>query len=121
MFECGIHEAQTGKLEVKNTPASVVRTMISYMYGRNISIEWDDVVDYIDLIEMWQMDKLKDELEDYIVMNINIDTNNWIPWLCLAQRYHMHKLARKSQLTTTKNLIDAPAKTSGMYRHNTRE
>ena len=108
MFECGIQEAQTGKLEVKNTPASVVRTMISYMYGRNISIEWDDVMDYIDLIEMWQMYELKNKLEDYIV--INIDTNNWIHWLFIAQIYHMHKLARKSQLTATQNLLDAPAK-----------
>ena len=98
MFECGIQEAQTGTLEVQNTPLSVVRTAISYMYGEDISIEWDDVVDYIDLIEMWQLKELKDELEDYIVMNIDINASNWMHWFCIARKYHMRKVEQKIHL-----------------------
>ena len=103
MFECGIQEAQTGTLEVKNIKLSVVRTMISYIYGENINIEWDDVMDYMDIIEMWQLKELKDELEDYIMKNIDI--NNSANWVFVAQKYHMGKLEQKSHM-----MIDALSK-----------
>ena len=99
MFECGIQEAQTGTIEVKNIKLSVGRTMISYIYGENISIEWDDVMDYMDIIEMWQLQELKYELEYYIMKNINI--NNSVNWFFVAQKYHMGKLEQ---------MIDAPSK-----------
>ena len=99
MFECGIQEAQTGTLEVKNIKFSTARTMISYIYGENINIQWDDVMDYMDIIEMWQLKELKDELEDYIIKNIDI--NNSVDWFFVAQKYHMGKLEQ---------MIDAPSK-----------
>ena len=103
MFECGMDEVQTGTLEVKNTSASVVRTVIFYMYGRNISIEWDDVMDYIDIIEMWQLKDLKEELEDYIIRHIDVSKNSWINWFFTAKKYHMRNLKRKLH-----QQIDAP-------------
>ena len=105
MFECGMDEVQTGTLEVKNTSASVVRTMIFYMYGRNISIEWDDVMDYINIIEMWQLKDLKEELEDYIIRNIVVSTDTWINLFIIAQKYHLRNLKRKLH-----PLFDAPTK-----------
>ena len=102
LFEYGVQEAQTGTLVVKNTKLSVVRTMISYIYGENMSIEWDNVMDYMDIIEMWQLKELKDELEDYI-MN-NIDINNSVHWFFVAQKYHMGKLEQKANL-----MADAPS------------
>ena len=100
LFECRIQEVQTGTLEVKHMKASVVRTVISYLYGENISIAWDNVTDYVDIAEMWQLLKLKDELEDYLVTNIiDADINNCIPWhwVDVAENCHMEKLERKVQ------------------------
>ena len=97
LFECGIQEVETGTLEVKHMKASVVRTVISYIYGENISIERDNVIDYIDIAEMWQLLQLKDELEDYIVTNTDADINNCMHWLHIAEKYHMVKLERKIQ------------------------
>ena len=90
LFECNMQEAQTATLEVKDMNAHVVNTVIAYMYGVNISIEWDDVVDYLDIIEMWQMTELKDKLEAYIVSNI--DTNDCLDWVFVTQKYHLHVL-----------------------------
>ena len=103
MFECGIQEAQTGTLVVKNTTPSVVRTMISYVYGDEISIEWDDVMEYMDIIEKWQLQKLKDELEDYIITNV--DVRNSVSWFFISQKYNMPKLEQKNH-----RMIDAPTK-----------
>ena len=99
LFECGIQEVETGKLEVNHIKASVVRTVISYLYGKVISIELDNVTDYTDIAEMWQLLQLKDELEDYIVTNIDADINNCIPWhwVDFAENYNMEKLERKIQ------------------------
>ena len=99
LFECGIQEVETGTLEVKHMKASVVRTVISYTYGKNISIAWDNVIDYVDIAEMWQLLQLKDELEDYIVTHIDADINNCIPWhwVDVAEKYHIEKLERKIQ------------------------
>ena len=99
-------------MEVKNTPLSVVMTMISYIYGEDINSEWNEVMDYIDIIEMWQMQELKYELEDYIISNIgNINVHNWIQWLVIAQRYHMGKLELQIRRTVNKIIAaDAPTK-----------
>ena len=97
MFECGIQEVEKQTLEVKNTKASVVRTVIAYLYGEDISISWEDVTDYIDIAEMWQLIELKDELEDYIVTSIDAHRNQcaYMRWVDIAEKYRMQKLERK--------------------------
>ena len=97
LFECRIQEVETGTLEVKHMQVSVVRTVIAYLYGEDISISWDSVTDYLDIVEMWQLIELKDELEDYIVTNIDIDIkfNNCMHWMDIVETYHMAKLERK--------------------------
>ena len=60
------------------------------MYGRDITIEWDDVEDYLDIVESWQITELKDKLENYVARNIDVD--NCISWSFTAQRYCMKKV-----------------------------
>ena len=94
LFECKVQEVEMGTLEVKNMKADVVRTVIAYLYGEDISISLDKLTDYIDIAEMWQLIELKDELEDYIVTNIDIDINNCMHWMDIVETYHMAKLKR---------------------------
>ena len=95
LFECGIHEVETRTLEVKNMKADVVRTVISYINGEDISIAWDDITDFIDIAELLQLVQLKDNIEDNIVINVDSDTNNCIHWMDIAEKYHMEKLQGK--------------------------
>ena len=90
LFESNMLEVQTATMEVKDINASVVNTVIAYIYGMDISIEWDNVIDYVDIVEMWQMAELKDKLEGYIVRNIN--THDCKEWVLVAQKYHLHLL-----------------------------
>ena len=90
LFECGMKESQTATLEIKDSNAQAVSTIIAYIYGRDITIEWNDIEDYLDIIEMWQMTELKHKLEAYIVSNV--DTNDCLDWVFEAQRYHLHVL-----------------------------
>ena len=105
LFECGIQEAQTGTLEVKAVNPSAVKTIILYLYGEEISIEWDDIIDYIDLVEMWQLTELKHEIDKY--MATNLDVNCSIPcMLNVAEKYCLEKLERKILSLD----LDAPTK-----------
>ena len=75
--------------------ADVVRTVISYINGEDISIAWDDITDFIDIAELWQLVQVKDNVEDNIVINVDPDTNNCIHWMDIAEKYHIEKLQGK--------------------------
>ena len=95
LFESGMMEVQTATVEMNGVLAEVLKTVIAYMYGKAISIEWDDVMDYMDIIEMWQLLELKIKFEDYIIKNV--DEYNCVKWYCMGNRYMMAKLAAKSK------------------------
>ena len=105
LFECGIQEARTGTLEVKDVNPSAVKTMISYIYGEEIRIECNDIIDYIDIVEMWQLTELKHEIDKY--MTTSLDVNCSIPcMLNVAEKYCLEKLERKILSLD----LDAPTK-----------
>ena len=81
-----------------------MKTVISYLYGEEINIEWDDILDYTDIAEMWQLIEFKEHLEDYMVTNVKLNRHVHCNWLDIADKYNMEKLERKIQS------IDAPTK-----------
>ena len=95
LFESGMMEVQTASIEVVDVSAKAVKTVIAFMYGKAISIELGEVMDYMDIIEMWQLLELKNKLEDYLFNNI--DEDNCIMWYCMANRYMLAKVAAKSK------------------------
>ena len=100
LFESGMREAQNQTLILHdldphhNLNPHVVKTVVQYMYGKDITIEWDNVADCLDVVESWQITELKDKLENYIRENIakNIGVDNCINWSFIAQRYCMKKV-----------------------------
>ena len=93
MFDSGMQEVQKGMVELKDLEAQSIKTVIAYIYGKEITIKWNDVIDYIEIVEEWQMTDLKDKLEDYIISNINVET--CLHWVFEAQRYNTEKVMNK--------------------------
>ena len=93
MLDSGMQEVEKGMVEVKDLKAQSVKTVISYIYGEEISFRWDDVMDYLDIVEAWQLPNLKDKLEEYIISNIN--TENCLNLAFAAQRYNTEKVMNK--------------------------
>ena len=93
MFDSGMQEVQKGMVELKDLEAQSVKTVISYICGEEICVQWDDVTDYLDIVEAWQMTDLKDKLEEYIISNIN--TENCLDLAFVAQRYNTDKVMNK--------------------------
>ena len=90
LFNSGMKEVHRQTLNLESLNPKVVKAIIAYMYGENIIIEWEDITDYLDIVECWQIPDIKDELEEYIVGNIDVDNCN--NWSLLAQIYHMKKV-----------------------------
>ena len=93
LFDSGMQEAQNESLNLEDLNPMVVKSVVAYMYGDDITVEWDEVTDYLDIVECWQISELKDELEQYVANNIILD--NCINGSLLAQRYSMKKVQVK--------------------------
>ena len=113
LFESGMQEVQNQALILHDFDPHhdlnphVVKTVLEYMRGNDITIEWDDVTDYLDIVESWQITELKDLLEDYIVSNISVD--NCMNWSCTAQRYYMKDVQARIEEVMSSNFARVTA------------
>ena len=109
LFESGMKEVQnqTLNLEDLDVNSEVVMSVVAYMYGEDIIIEWKDIRDFMDIVECWQIFELKDKLEDYVGSNIN--TDDCITWSVLAQRYQMKKVQARTNDFITSNFATVSA------------
>ena len=90
MFDSGMQEVQKASVELKEMNKQVVRTIIAYAYGEAVTIKWEDVMKYVDVIEQWQVTDLKDHVERYISSNVNIF--NFTDLTSIAAQYNMEKV-----------------------------
>ena len=113
LFESGMQEVQNQTLILHelgvnhDISSHAVKTVVEYMYGDDLTIEWNDVADYLDIVESWQLSEIKDKLEDYI--GRNIDPDNCITWLFIAQRYYMKKVKSKADEFIIENCTSVTA------------
>ena len=94
MLASGMKESDTREICTQHTRANVVKTMIGYFYGKDASIEWAQIKDYVDIVELWQLAQVKPVLEAYIAKNIVLE--NCIEWFVFADTYHMKRIVLKT-------------------------
>ena len=107
LFECDMQEVKNQTVVLRDLDPHVVKTVVEYMYGNDITIEWDDVVDYLDIVESWQITELKDKLEDYVARNFDVD--NCINWSFIAERYCMKKVQGRIDESMSSNFASVTA------------
>ena len=66
LFNSGMQEVRNQTLNLEDLNPKVVKSLMAYMYGMDIIIEWDEVTDYLDIVECWQITELKSKLEQYV-------------------------------------------------------
>ena len=113
LFKSGMQEVQNQTLILHDfnphhdLNPHAVKTVLEYMYGKYITVEWDDVTDYLDIVESWQIIKLKDKMEDYVASNITEDI--CITWSFIAQKYYMKKVQAKLNELMSSNFVKVTA------------
>ena len=85
LFNSGMQEVQNQTLNLEDLNSKVVKSVVAYIYGADITIRWEEVPDYLDIVECWQLMELKAKMEEYILGNINV--HNCISGSLLAQKY----------------------------------
>ena len=103
MLESGMKESSEGVIHIQNTRADVVKAMIGYFYGENVCIEWEQIKDYVDIVELWQLARVKLVLEAYITDNIS--SKNCIEWFFYADSYNMEHLMLRVVDTINKEIV----------------
>ena len=69
LFESGMQEVHNQtmilhELDLNHDISShALKTVVEYMYGNDLEIEWNDVADYLDIVESWQLSEIKDKLD----------------------------------------------------------
>ena len=84
MFEPNTKESSEGVMHIHDTPGHIMRTVIRFMYGEVVYVEWTDVEDFVDIAHMWLLQEVECLLECYIEKNCG---NNCIYWYFLADAY----------------------------------
>ena len=95
LFTSGMKEDTEGKVRFETLSEAVVRGVIDYLYGRKLSVDWDDVEEYLNAVERFQLPKLKKKLEEYIGQNIC--AQNCLSLYQLADRYGLQQLRIKTK------------------------
>ena len=93
ILESGMKESDDGEIRIQHARTDVVKTMIGYFYGEDTCIEWKEIRDYVDIVELWQLTEAKPILEDYIAKNIS--EQDCIEWFLYADAYHMENVVLK--------------------------
>ena len=104
LFDSGMQEVLGSQVDVSYARVDVVKNVIKFVYGSDISIPWDDVKEYIEMAEFWLLEPLKHRLESYIMANINV--RNCIEWYCYSERYQLEKVKRRSQFVLQSNFVE---------------
>ena len=107
MFESGMKEMRDDEVHLDTLLGEVVFAVVDYFYGREITIKWEQVVDYLDVIEYFQLPHLKSQVENYIIENIA--PKNAIHWCQVAAKYGLEILKVKSKAVIASNFVEAVA------------
>ena len=112
MLDSGMKESDKGEIHILDTKAGIVETMIGYFYGKDAYIEWKQIRDYVDIVELWQLTQVKPLLEAYIAKNIT--PQDCIGWLNYADVYQLEHVISKiidmidtrfSEISTSKEFL----------------
>ena len=64
MFSCGMREASENEVRFDAFSENSVRRIVDYMYGRELSIEAEEVEEHLDLVETFQLHHLRTDIEN---------------------------------------------------------
>ena len=106
LFDSGMQESQTNKMEVKgipaHVPARVVQMAIAFMYGEIVRIPGEDIEEYIEIAELWLLSEFKGLIEEYIGQILT--PQNCLSWFRGARMYSMKKVEKQTRELFQKNL-----------------
>ena len=103
MLTSGMKEANDAEVHLHSLSAHAVESAVDYMYGREITIQWEEIEDYMDVIEIFQLLDLKNQLEEN--MTKHVAPNNALQLCRLAAKYGLTNLKAKAKATVASYFV----------------
>ena len=106
LFESGMKEVEEGELCWDTMNEVVVETIIQYLYGREISIAWSDIMSFLDAVELLSLHELKIQIDEHISAQLQSET--CLEWYYLADRYRLTETMKSAKETLTTHFSTCP-------------
>ena len=90
----GMRESCDGVINLDTLSVDAVISAVDYMYGRNITVEWSQIEEFIEVVDTFQLNHLRKQLEEHIASYVF--PINAIPCIILADKYVLPVLMRKA-------------------------
>ena len=90
MFESSMKEVRENEVHLDTLSENAVCDVVDYLYGREISIKWEHMEDYLDVIEHFQLSNMKKQVEKCIFTEV--DASSAIHWCKIATKYALQGL-----------------------------
>ena len=90
LFDSGMTEINTGEVKLDTFDFDAVKTMIDYIYGRQIQVDMDNLIPLLSVVEHFLLEELKERLIKMIVEHLKPD--NCIYWLQVADQLNINEL-----------------------------
>ena len=95
LFESGMIETNKGEVNLDTFDFHAVKTVIDFMYGRQIQVDMNNLIPLLSVIEHFLMDELKKRLLKMIVEHLK--PSNCIYFLQVADQFNMLELKQMSK------------------------
>ena len=103
LFSSNMKETEEGELCLEKTSDNVAFAIINYFYGRQVVIELDEMDEFVDAVEMFQLCDLRSQLEKIMMRRVSLV--NCLQWSILADRYGYKKLKLKTKEIIQTNFL----------------
>ena len=103
MFNSRMREVKIGEIFFQTFSDNAVRSVVDYMYGREITVAWGEVAEYLDVVATLQLDELKKQIEEYIIKHTTKD--NAIENCRLAETFGLLELKAKTKLVISSHFV----------------
>ena len=90
LFDSGMTEINKGEVKLDTFDFDAVKTLIDYIYGRQIQVDIDNLIPLLSVIEHFLLEELKERLTKIIVEHLK--PNNCIFWLQVATQLNIKEL-----------------------------
>ena len=95
MFESGMKEVEDDEVNLETQSEKAVCDVVDYIYGRQVTIKWEQIEDYLDVIGHFQLSNMKKQVDNCIMTEI--DASNAIHLCKVATKYNMQELKVKAK------------------------
>ena len=108
LFEPGVNKGNGYEMSLYNMNKQAVENIIHYIYGREIVIQYENIKDYLRIVDSFRLDYLHNQIDLYVSAFIHL--GNAVQWYVLAHRYRLKETSERARRVLKTDFLAAGLK-----------